>query len=149
MEFSAKEMAFNILGLMHPILFSITQIEPVWGDLSSRFGRIANLADMVSHIHVNMNKKAELCHAIARDNVAEFKIVNGAEAEHVLQTVNITPRANFCFEFPQLPGAHTLQSLSQLCDIIDLDKVIVILALVKLGHRDLHARSGRWGPRAI
>ena len=30
--FSAKEMAFNILGLMHPILFSITQVEPVWGD---------------------------------------------------------------------------------------------------------------------
>lgn len=24
--FSAKEMAFNILGLMHPILFSITQL---------------------------------------------------------------------------------------------------------------------------
>ena len=44
---------------------------------------------------------------------------------HVLQTVNITPRANFRFEVPQLPGAHTLQALSQLRDIIDLDKVIV------------------------
>ena len=28
--FSAKEMAFNILGLMHPLLFSITQVEPIW-----------------------------------------------------------------------------------------------------------------------
>src|SRR5258708_17327722 len=32
--FSAKEMVFNILGLMHLILFSITQVEPVWGNLS-------------------------------------------------------------------------------------------------------------------
>ena len=33
--FFAKEMAFNvILGLMHPLLFSITQVEPIWVDLS-------------------------------------------------------------------------------------------------------------------
>ena len=30
--FSAKEMAFNILGLIHPLLYmySITQVEPIW-----------------------------------------------------------------------------------------------------------------------
>jgi fatty acid synthase subunit alpha, fungi type len=28
--FSAKEMVFNILGLTHPLLFSITQVEPIW-----------------------------------------------------------------------------------------------------------------------
>ena len=50
--FSAKEMAFNILGLMHPILFSITQVKPVWGDLSGGFGHIADLADMATCIHV-------------------------------------------------------------------------------------------------
>jgi len=27
--FSTKEMAFDILGLMHPLLFSITQVEPI------------------------------------------------------------------------------------------------------------------------
>jgi 3-oxoacyl-ACP reductase-like protein len=34
--FSAKEMAFNILGLMHPLMFDVTQIEPVWADCESR-----------------------------------------------------------------------------------------------------------------
>lgn len=33
--FSAKEMAFNILGLMHPLIFDVAQIEPVWADVSS------------------------------------------------------------------------------------------------------------------
>jgi hypothetical protein len=31
--FSMKEMAFNILGLMHFILFSITQVKPIRADL--------------------------------------------------------------------------------------------------------------------
>jgi fatty acid synthase subunit alpha len=61
----------------------------------------------LSHEH---KPKAELRCAIARDNAAEFKVINGApaEAERVLQTVNIAPRANFRFEFPQLPRPHTL-----------------------------------------
>ena len=56
--FSAKEMAFNILGLMHPILFSITQVEPVWGDLSGGFDCIADLADMTTRVHVGINNFA-------------------------------------------------------------------------------------------
>lgn len=31
--FSAKEMAFNILGLMHPLMFDVSQTEPVWADV--------------------------------------------------------------------------------------------------------------------
>jgi len=57
-------MAFNILGLMHPILFSITQVEPVWGDLSGGFDRIADLADMTGRIRISINEKAELRRAI-------------------------------------------------------------------------------------
>jgi fatty acid synthase subunit alpha, fungi type len=79
--FSAKEMAFNILGLM---LFSITQVEPVWGDLSGDFDRIAGLADVAARVRADINKNADLRRTIARDNTAEFKIVNEAEAERVL-----------------------------------------------------------------
>jgi 3-oxoacyl-ACP reductase-like protein len=32
--FSAKEMVFNILGIMHPLLFSITQVKAIWADLN-------------------------------------------------------------------------------------------------------------------
>jgi len=93
----------------------VTQVEPDWADLSVGFDC------------VNMNKKAELRRAIVRE------IIDGADAVHVLQTVNVAPRANFLFEFPELPGTHTLQSLSQLRDVIDLIKSLSSLALVKLG----------------
>ena len=46
--FSAKEMAFNILGLMHPLLFSITQVEPIWADLNGGMDRLPGLADITS-----------------------------------------------------------------------------------------------------
>ena len=34
LTFSAKKMAFYILDLMHPLLFSITQVELIWADLN-------------------------------------------------------------------------------------------------------------------
>ena len=81
--FFAKEMAFNILGLTHPLLFNITQVEPIWVDLNGL--------------------KSDSRRAIARDNAADFKVVNGVEAERVLQTVYVTPRVNFKFDFPAPP----------------------------------------------
>ncbi len=54
----------------------------------------------------------------------------------ILSSANILPSflANFRFEFPELPGAHTLEeSISQLRDVIDLDKVIVISGFGEVG----------------
>lgn len=98
--FSAKEMSFNILGLMHPLLYHITQVEPIRADLSAGMDRVADLAEITTRIRTTLNTKAELRRAIAHDISAEFKTVNGVEAERVLQTVNVTPRANFRFDFP-------------------------------------------------
>jgi fatty acid synthase subunit alpha, fungi type len=61
--FSAKEMAFNILGLMHPLLFSITQVEPIWADLNGGMDRLPDLADISTHIRSKLNKKVDLCRA--------------------------------------------------------------------------------------
>ena len=112
--FSAKEMAFNILGLMHPLLFSITQVEPIWADLDGGMDRLPDLADITSRIRSDIMKKSDSRRAIARDNASDFKIINGVEAERVLQTVYVTPRANFKFDFPIFPLAESLQDHSKL-----------------------------------
>ncbi len=131
--FSAKEMAFNILGLMHPLLFSITQVEPIWADLNGGMDRLPDLADITTKIRLNLNSQAELRRAITRDNSAEFQIINGVEAERVLQTVNITPRANFKFEFPALEPISALSDVSHLRGMLDLDKVIVVTGFAEVG----------------
>lgn len=131
--FSAKEMAFNILGLMHPLLFSITQVEPIWADLNGGMDRLPDLADITTRIRLSLNKQSELRRAIARDNSADFKIINGLEAERVLQTVNVTPRANFRFDFPTLESTESLADLSKLQGMVDLEKVIVITGFAEVG----------------
>ncbi|KAI0368773.1 fatty acid synthase [Pilatotrama ljubarskyi] len=131
--FSAKEMAFNILGLMHPLLFSITQVEPIWADLNGGMDRLPDLADITTRIRTDLNKKSELRRAIARDNAADFKTINGVEAERVLQTVNVTPRANFQFSFPALEPQESLADLAHLRGMLDLDKVVVVTGFAEVG----------------
>ncbi|GBE87869.1 fatty acid synthase [Sparassis crispa] len=131
--FSAKEMAFNIMGLMHPLLFSITQVEPIWADLNGGMDRLPDLADITTRIRTDLNKKSELRRAIARDNAADFKMVNGVEAERVLQTVNVVPRANFKFEYPALESYESLADVSKLRGMLDLEKVIVVTGFAEVG----------------
>lgn len=131
--FSAQEMAFNILGLMHPLLFSITQVEPIWADLNGGMDRLPDLAEVTARIRSALNKKSDLRRAIARDNAADYKVLNGAEAERLIQTVDVRPRANFSFDFPTLESSESLADLSKLQGLIDLDKVIVITGSAEIG----------------
>ena len=131
--FSAKEMAFNILGLMHPLLFSITQVEPIWADLNGGMDRLPDLAEITTRVRLSLNQQADLRRAITRDNSADFAIMNGGEAERVLQTVNVTPRANFKFEFPTIDSADAYADVAKLQGLIDLDKVVVITGFGEVG----------------
>lgn len=131
--FSAKEMAFNLLGLMHPLLFSITQVESIWADLNGGMDRLPDLAEITTRIRVNLNKKSKLRRAIARDNAADFKTINGVEAERVLQTVNVTARANFKFDFPPLETPESLVDVSKLRGLLDLDQVVVLTGFGEVG----------------
>ena len=131
--FSAKEMTFNVLGLMHPLLSSITQVEPIWADLNGGMDRLPDLADITSRIRSDIMKKSNSRRAVARDNTAEFKIIYGVEVERVLQTIYVIPRANFKFDFPTLPSAESLRDLPKLRNLIDLDKMIVNTGLAEVG----------------
>ncbi|KAF8656258.1 hypothetical protein AX16_002694 [Volvariella volvacea WC 439] len=131
--FSAKEMAFNILGLMHPLLFSITQVEPIWADLNGGMDRLPDLAEVTGRIRASLLKKADLRRAVARDNAADFKVIHGVEAERTLQTVDVLPRANFRFDFPKLESAESLNHLSKLRGLVDLEKVVVVTGFAEVG----------------
>ncbi|KDR66856.1 hypothetical protein GALMADRAFT_216743 [Galerina marginata CBS 339.88] len=95
--------------------------------------RLPDLADITSRIRTKLNQKADLRRAITRDNSADYKIINGHEAERLLQTVDVQPRANFRFEFPSLETSHSLQDLSHLRGLVDLDKVLVITGFGEVG----------------
>ena len=85
--YSATEMAFNILGLMHPLLFSITQVESIWADLNGGMDRLPDLTDITVRSRQEINAESSLCKAISRDNALDYKSANGLYAEAVLTNV--------------------------------------------------------------
>ncbi|KAG9047855.1 3-oxoacyl-[acyl-carrier-protein] synthase [Tulasnella sp. UAMH 9824] len=131
--FSAKEMAFNVLGLMHPLLFSITQVEPIWADLNGGMDKLPDLAQVVTKIRLDLLEKSDVLRAINRDKSADEKVVNGSQADRMLQSVSVSPRANFQFEFPALEPASSLSDLAKLQGLIDLEKVIVVTGYAEVG----------------
>jgi fatty acid synthase subunit beta len=95
--------------------------------------RLPDLADVTTRIHLALNKKSDPRRAIARDNAADYKVMNGVEAERLLQTANVVPRANFHFDFPRLENPDTLHDLAYLRGMIDIQKVIVITGFAEVG----------------
>lgn len=131
--FSAKEMAFNILGLMHPLLFDITQIEPLWADLNGGMDRVVGIADVMTSIRLDLNKIADQRKAVAIDNGADFRVINGGDAERLHQKISVAPRANFNFDFPPIEDNKVLDELNYLEGLIDLDQVIVCTGFAEVG----------------
>lgn len=67
------------------------------------------------------------------DTSADFKVIHGTDAERLHQKVTIAPRANFQHEFPTLDNQDSLEKLSHLRGLIDLDKVIVVTGFAEVG----------------
>ena len=93
---------------MHPLLFSITQVELIWANLNGGMDCLPDLANITTCIRLSLNKKSELCRAITQDNSADFQVTNSPDAERLLQTINVIPRANFLFDFPALESSESL-----------------------------------------
>lgn len=132
--FSAKEMAFNILGLMHPLLFDVAQVEPVWADLNGGMDKLPDLAEITLKVRQELNEEANVRSKISLDNAVDFKVVHGAEAEAIHHPVKISPRANFTLPMPKLrPNFDNEANMTLLRGMLDLDKVIVIAGYAEVG----------------
>ena len=110
--------------------------------------RLPDLADITTHIRTKLNKKAELCCAITRDNSADFKVINGVEAERLLQTVDVLPRQFLA----QISASTSLfLNLPACFPIFRTSKVLLIwkrslssLVTVKSDLGAALAHDGRW-----
>ncbi|GAA5878476.1 hypothetical protein JCM8547_005957 [Rhodosporidiobolus lusitaniae] len=131
--FSAKEMAFNILGLMHPLVFDVAQIEPVWADLNGGMDKLPDLANLTTDIRTKLNLTASTRRAIAKDNSADFKATHGPGAEQIHHQVKVAPRANFSLPFPELKPIDAKSEISKLRGLIDLEKVVVVTGYAEVG----------------
>ena len=133
--FSQQEMAFNILGLMSPVIVNLCQNEPVWADLNGGFQFLPNVKDIMTELRKDVMEKSETRKAVTRETAIENKIVNGEASEAFYKKSTVEPRANIKFEFPPLPEWKSeLEPLNgNLKGMVDLDKVVVVTGFSEIG----------------
>ncbi|KAJ2450977.1 fatty acid synthase alpha subunit Lsd1, partial [Coemansia sp. RSA 2336] len=131
--FSTQEMAFNILGLMHPTINALSQAEPVWADLNGGFQFIPDLNDATARLRASIRESSEVKKAVAADSALDFKAVAGPTGERMHQSRVIKPRANHKFPFPEISSYEKLEHLRHLQGMVDLDKVVVVTGYGEVG----------------
>ncbi|KAL9087121.1 MAG: hypothetical protein Q9159_003816 [Coniocarpon cinnabarinum] len=133
--FSQQEMAFNLLGLMSPAIVNLCQMEPVFADLNGGMQYLPNLKELMTDLRKELTETSEVRKAVTKETALENKIVNGEDSEALYKKVQVQPRANMKFDFPQLPGwASEVQPLNaNLKDMVDLEKVVVVTGFSEIG----------------
>ncbi|KAF8473167.1 hypothetical protein BDZ91DRAFT_714103 [Kalaharituber pfeilii] len=133
--FSQQEMAFNILGLMAPAVADLCQSDPVWADLNGGLQFIPKLKETMARLRQSLMETADIRKVVSTENAIENKIINGENSEKLYQKVNIQPRANLRFPFPELPDyKRVIEPLAtNLRGMVDLERVVVVTGFAEVG----------------
>ena len=133
--FSQQEMAFNLLGLMSPAIVNLCQMEPVFADLNGGLQFLPNQKDLMTDLRKEITETSEVRKAVTKETALENKIINGEDSEALYKKVQVQPRANMKFDFPELPNWESdIKPLNDnLKDMVDLEKVVVVTGFSEIG----------------
>ncbi|KAJ2562015.1 fatty acid synthase alpha subunit Lsd1 [Coemansia sp. RSA 1822] len=130
--FSAAEMAFCILALLHPRMYAMAARSPVWADMSGRFAHYPHVTQQVRSLHKALARMRDILKAATADAQADFGLIadDAAERAYGLNTVSV--RANHRFAFPPVKPYTELKALN-LEGMMNLDKVVVVTGYGEVG----------------
>jgi 3-oxoacyl-ACP reductase-like protein len=125
--FSAVEMAFVLVGLLHPSIVKLSYTEPVWADLNGGLHFVKDLKNFTANLRKELTETSEIRKAVSRETALDEKVLRGPIKQ---ETISVTPRANMKFSFPTLPNT---QKLTHLRGALDLEKTVVITGFGEVG----------------
>jgi fatty acid synthase subunit beta len=131
--FTTNEMAFNILGLMHPCIVKISQHQPISASIDGGLHFITNLYQLLHDLRVDLQENSQILKAISADNALDYAIVNGTARDKLPGAIRVTPRANMKFQFPELKPYQAFDKFSDLRGMVDLEKVVVVVGFGEVG----------------
>ncbi|KAJ2452874.1 fatty acid synthase alpha subunit Lsd1 [Coemansia sp. RSA 2336] len=140
--FSTAEMAFNILGLLHPDIVDIAQHVPIWADLNGGLQRIQNVNEAVNSARAYLQQESGRRQAAVMSYGADFVASAGQAAAQMHTDYKIEPLFNHQQRFaPQRPY-EKLEHLHHLQGMANLEKVVVVTGYGEIGPYG-HAET-RW-----
>ncbi|KAJ2806670.1 fatty acid synthase alpha subunit Lsd1 [Coemansia guatemalensis] len=131
--FTAAEMAFNILALLHPRAYALAAMEPIWADMGGRFQYYPNLTNSIIALRQALTQMRDARKAAAADSLADFGGVADKNIERVYQLHTISKRANHRFSFPKIKSYEELAHLHHLQGMVNLDQVVVVTGYGEVG----------------
>ncbi|RPA81839.1 hypothetical protein BJ508DRAFT_414553 [Ascobolus immersus RN42] len=132
--FSQKEMAFNILSLLSPVMVNLAQSEPLYVDLSGNLQSIPNLKEISSSLRNALQETSEIRKAVSVETALDQSTVLGKVDTPSNMSNTIRPRANLRFEFPKVPEPSEIASLREsLQGMHDLERVVVVVGFSETG----------------
>ncbi|KAJ2157084.1 fatty acid synthase alpha subunit Lsd1 [Coemansia sp. RSA 552] len=126
--FSAREMAFNVLGLLHPQISGMAHWSPVWAVLDSGMGQADSFAELVAREKSRIEITSKQHQDVSLNAAAGYSDTYGHRAQVVAGSIKsaIPILAKHQHHFPAPTSYDSLEHLHHLQDMVNLDKVVVI-----------------------
>ncbi|KAI8321062.1 hypothetical protein GQ54DRAFT_290323 [Martensiomyces pterosporus] len=131
--FSAAEMAFNILGAMHPKMYALAALGPVWADMSGNFQYYPEITRSISELRKAHQEMESVLKSVAADSQLDYNAAADSDSERVYGLHTVSPLANHKFKFPAVKSYDQLSHLRHLQGMANLDKVVVITGYGEVG----------------
>ncbi|KAJ1769664.1 fatty acid synthase alpha subunit Lsd1 [Coemansia sp. RSA 1843] len=131
--FSAGEMAFNILGLLHPAMYELAAQGPVWADMAGRFQFYPEITRSIGDRRWALGEMDRILKATTAEALKDFGDTADEDAERVYKLRKAKVLCNHQFKFPVVKEYTQLGSLRHLQDMVNLDKVVVITGYGEVG----------------
>lgn len=137
--FTAPEMGFNLMGLLHPEMVEVAQNEPVLADLNGCLHLVPELNIVVSDLRASLIEEAAIKKAVVVDLGVDTEIETGrravSSAAPATGQTHITRRANITVPFPALPASTEAlgPAYTRAKGMVNLENVVVVTGFGEVG----------------
>ncbi|KAJ2078565.1 fatty acid synthase alpha subunit Lsd1 [Coemansia sp. RSA 988] len=131
--FSAAEMAFNLVGLLHPAVADLAQQAPIWADLNGGLQRIRNVQHAVASARAKLVETAGRRSAVVRGYGADLAVSLGPRIARLHSDYSLKQLFNHRQHFAAQRSYSELAHLRHLEGIVNLDKVVVVTGYGEVG----------------
>ena len=126
--FTAKEMAWYIVGLMDSDIASFADLEPLKIDLSGGLSPWSNLKPILDNLQSKIRTKSNIQKALFKERIHDVSSTGLDEKPSVA-----TRKARIRVGGVQLPESNEIQESRQLPSMVDLDRVPVVVGIGEAG----------------
>ncbi|OMH81959.1 Fatty acid synthase subunit alpha, partial [Zancudomyces culisetae] len=131
--FSTKEVAFNVLGLLHPEIRRLCDERPIYADISGGFGFILEFSKKTFMIRQDLINQSLIQKQIKYETSFDFKMTEGENVEDIYKQVEIKQRSNLRIDFPKLRDYSELKEKFGVGEMLNLDKTVVVVGFGEVG----------------